>query len=161
MKYLWMKPLAAAFLLAGSAYSYSAEAVLLTESQMDFVSAGTYSGVYGAASADSGFVQVDTRSQGSLNSNGTQVAKSKVVVKGKGTGLEGYAYGESGDDQVATTGEGAAATDQGRIRIMVKTKVKTKSDGTSISKTVVKSKAIDSATGAKTASKSTNYARSL
>jgi hypothetical protein len=159
MKQNWMKPLVTALLLAGSAYSYSAESLLLTDGELDSISAGGYSEVYGEATADSGTVNVNTTSQGTIKPNGTQVAKSKVVVKAKGSGLEGYAYGESGDENVVTNGEGAAAVDQGRIAIVVKTKVKTKADGTSVSKTVVKSKAVDATTGVKVVSKSVNVAK--
>lgn len=161
MKFQSLKSLAAVFLLAGATYSHATEPLLLTESEMDSISAGTYSEVYGAATADSGSVMVKTNSQANIKPNGTQTAKSRVFVNGKGTGLEGYAYGESGDEQVVTTGEGAAATDQGRIRIIVRTKVKTKADGTSVSRTTTRSVASDKTTGARIVSTSTNHAQSM
>lgn len=160
MKFDLIKSLLASLMIAVSAYSNAADPVPLTNSQMDLVSAGAYSQVYGEASADSGMVSVDTTTQGKVNPNGMEMSKSKVVVKAEGSGIEGYAAGQSGDENVATFGEGGAAADQGRLRIVVKTKVRTKSDGTSVSKTTVKSKVMSPAAGVKIVTRSTNVARS-
>ena len=149
--------LLSACLLAGTAHA--AEPLVLNDVEMDSISAAGYSYVYGEAYAGDGTVSGDSHTTGSANPKGASVSRSRVVVKARGSDLQGYAEGGSGDGNVETAGYGAAAVDEGRLVIRVKTKVRTKSNGEVISRTDVKVKA-KSKEGGSTTSKHTSYARS-
>ncbi|WP_147376933.1 hypothetical protein [Noviherbaspirillum saxi] len=135
-----MKRSAAAVTLLLAIGLTHAAPVILTNAQMDKVSAGAqYSVVDGGGYAEAGTVLARADTRAKQNGSGTKT-KADLWVKAEGTGLEAYGFGESVAGNSISSVYGEATADEGKIMIRVKTMSKEKSDGGTMTKSKIQIK---------------------
>lgn len=106
-----------------------AEPVMLTDGQMDQISAGgQYSIVSGGGFAESGTVAVQAHTS-AMATHGFTLTRAVLMVKAAGSGLSAYGMGESGAGNAVAGVYGYATADQGKLKIMVRTSSMLRPDG--------------------------------
>lgn len=109
-----------------------AEPVVLSDSQLDQISAGAqYSVVSGGGFAESGIVmaQASTRA---MEKHGITMTMAVLKVKATGTGLSAFGMGESGVGNAVSGVYGYASSPQGKIKIQVVTGSLLRPDGSGV-----------------------------
>lgn len=120
----------------------ASEMNVLSDAQLDAISAGAqHSIVSGAGYAEAGTVSVNANAKSISKSNGGSMTKADVKVIAVGTGIGGFAIGESAAGQELSGAIGEAVVDQGRLTIRIKTMSKVNGNGAESTKTKVHVKA--------------------
>lgn len=141
MQTLLMRSLIAATLTSAMSLASAAGPVMLSNAEMDSVSAGgQYSIVSGGGFAEVGTVLTSADTKAVLKGNGGGMTKANLRVTVSGTGLFAYGAGESGAGEAVSGVYGEAASASGTIDIRVRTMAKTKPDGDVMLKSKIKIK---------------------